>query len=103
MVNNPNIMTLISLEEIDFLGSPTHKKPRDDTEHLVEVDEEESILVPDVAEQVKNLKEIGRLCGEAKTLEARVKSMLRDYEKKNKYEKSPSHEKYQSKETTKKN
>ncbi|KAH6602107.1 hypothetical protein BASA61_001447 [Batrachochytrium salamandrivorans] len=53
-------------------------------------------------EQIKNLQELGQLCKNAKRRETQAKSMLRDYEKKNQYKKSPSHEKYQSKTTTKK-
>ncbi|KAH6562024.1 hypothetical protein BASA60_011234 [Batrachochytrium salamandrivorans] len=97
----PGIMTLINLEKDTLFGSRMYEKSKDDTEHLVEVDEEKSILVPDVAEQVKDLKELEKLCKNAKKRESRVKYMLRKHEKKNGYEKSPSHEKYQSKKTIK--
>ncbi|KAH9264928.1 hypothetical protein BASA83_011596 [Batrachochytrium salamandrivorans] len=97
----PDIMIMMNLEEDPLLGSLMHEKPRDDTEHLVEVDEEEGLLVPDVAEQVKNLKELEKLCKNAKKRESRVKSMLRKHEEKNKYDKSQKHAKYQYKETIK--
>ncbi|KAH9272286.1 hypothetical protein BASA83_005378 [Batrachochytrium salamandrivorans] len=75
------------------------KKPRDGTKYaqLSKIEQREAEL--EEKKKLKNLKGLRHLCEKAKKHEARVKSTLRKYERKNGYEKSQSYKKFQAEET----
>ncbi|KAH9246281.1 hypothetical protein BASA81_016171 [Batrachochytrium salamandrivorans] len=90
---------MMSLEETGLANFSAPKKPRDGTKYaqLSKIEQREAEL--EEKKKLKNLKGLRHLCEKAKKHEARVKSTLRKYERKNGYEKSQSYKKFQAEET----